>query len=108
MEQTGKADGSETKSDVNQKLYYHKLGTDQSEDIVVIEFKDPQLRIGASVSHCGKYMVVTGTKGCKNNLLYFAKLNEKDVLKKFELTEVVGEFVADFEVPKQFFIISFS
>jgi prolyl oligopeptidase len=45
MDQTGKADGSETKSNENQKLYYHQLGTDQSQDIVVVEFDDPQLRM---------------------------------------------------------------
>jgi prolyl oligopeptidase len=97
MDQTGKADGSETKSNENQKLYYHELGTDQSQDIVVVEFDDPQLRIGAHVSHCGRYLVITGTKGCKNNLLYFAQLGSGQITGKLKLTEVVTEFVADFE-----------
>lgn len=45
LQQTGKADGSETKSSENQKLYYHQLGTDQSKDVVVVEFDDPHFRM---------------------------------------------------------------
>ncbi|XP_063928517.1 prolyl endopeptidase isoform X2 [Zophobas morio] len=97
LDQTGKADGSETKSNENQKLYYHELGSDQSNDIVVVEFDDPQLRIGAHVSDCGNYLVISATKGCKNNLLYFAKLNTEKISGKLKLTEVVGEFTADYE-----------
>jgi hypothetical protein len=42
--------------------------------------------------------VITGTKGCKNNLLYFAQLGSGQITGKLKLTEVVTEFVADFEV----------
>nr|CAH7739619.1 unnamed protein product [Callosobruchus chinensis] len=74
LNQTGKADGSETTSSDNQKLYYHRLGSDQSEDIMTVEFEDTQLRIGATVSHC-----------------------DKKIEKKLQLTSVVTEFVADYE-----------
>lgn len=98
LNKQGKADGSETDSNENQKLYYHKLGTPQSEDVVAVEFEDPQLRIGASVSHCGKYLVLTPIKGCKNNLLYFAKLEEGgDIKGVLKLQEVVGELKADYQ-----------
>ncbi|XP_018578935.1 prolyl endopeptidase isoform X2 [Anoplophora glabripennis] len=98
LDQTGKADGSETKSNKNQKLYYHQLGTDQSKDIMAVEFDDEQLRMGAHVSHCGNYLIVTPIKGCKNNLLYFTKFQpDKTVTKKLELTPIVTEFNADYE-----------
>lgn len=45
LNQDGKVDGSETVSNEYQKLYYHHLGTDQSEDVVAVEFDDPQLRM---------------------------------------------------------------
>ncbi|CAH0562400.1 unnamed protein product [Brassicogethes aeneus] len=98
LDQIGKADGSETKSSENQKLYYHYLGTDQSKDVVVVEFEDPQLRMGAHVSDCGKYLMVTPIKGCKNNLLYYAKLeNNEKITKKLDLIPIVTEFQADYE-----------
>ncbi|KAJ8918765.1 hypothetical protein NQ315_015085 [Exocentrus adspersus] len=98
LEQMGKADGSETKSSENQKLYYHLLGTNQSSDIMVVEFADPQLRMGAHISHCGNYLIVTPIKGCKNNQLYFTKLQaDKRVDQKLVLTPVITEFDADYE-----------
>ncbi|KAF7267109.1 hypothetical protein GWI33_019606 [Rhynchophorus ferrugineus] len=98
LNQIGKADGSETTSSENQKLYYHILGTDQSEDIEVVEFEDKEIRIGASVSHCGTYLVLTPIKGCKNYLLYFAKIDpNQKITKKLELTPVVTKFEADYE-----------
>ncbi|KAG5873179.1 hypothetical protein JTB14_035232 [Gonioctena quinquepunctata] len=98
LHQTGKTDGSETKSSENQKLYYHKLGTNQSEDIMGVEFEDQQLRMGADVSDCGNYLVITPIKGCKNNLLYFSKFQTNGkITGKLKLTPIVTEFVADFE-----------
>lgn len=45
LQQEGKVDGSETVSNEYQKLYYHRLGTDQSKDVVVVEFDDPHYRM---------------------------------------------------------------
>ncbi|XP_072402029.1 prolyl endopeptidase isoform X1 [Diabrotica undecimpunctata] len=98
LHQTGKTDGSETKSSEYQKLYYHRLGTDQSKDVMAVEFDDHQLRMGAHVSHCGDYLIVTPIKGCKNNLLYFTKFNStRTVEGKLELTPIVTSFEADYE-----------
>lgn len=98
LEQQGKADGSETVSNEYQKLYYHRLGSDQSQDVIVAEFDDPEYRIHATVSDCGKYLVLTPVKGCKNNLIYFAHVDPaKPIEKKLDLHEVVSEFEADFE-----------
>ncbi|XP_022914975.2 prolyl endopeptidase-like isoform X1 [Onthophagus taurus] len=98
LDKEGKSDGSETDSNEKQKLYYHRLGTEQSDDVVVVQFEDPQLRIGAQVSNCGKYLIVTSIKGSKNNLLYFARLdNIEKISGLLDLHPVVTEFEADYE-----------
>lgn len=96
-EQEGKTDGSETTSNENQKLYYHRVGTSQKEDVLVIEFPDhPKWRIGASVSDCGQYLLVTPVQDCKDNLLYFARL-PADITGLITLTPIVDKLEAEFE-----------
>lgn len=71
--QEGKADGTETTSNVNQKLYYHRIGTKQSEDILVAEFPDhPRWHSSVTISDDGRYAVLSITEGCKpvNQLWY--------------------------------------
>lgn len=38
--QGGKTDGSETAMNENQKMYYHRVGEAQSQDVLVVEFLD--------------------------------------------------------------------
>jgi prolyl oligopeptidase len=55
-----------------QKLYYHRLGTEQSADVLVTENKaDKEWRFGASVSDDGRWLVigVFGKTGSRNGLL---------------------------------------
>ncbi|XP_052763088.1 prolyl endopeptidase-like [Mya arenaria] len=97
----GKADGTETTSNLHQKLYYHVLGTSQSEDILVAEFPDhPQWMIGAEVSDCGRYLVMAIRQGCDPvNRLYFTDLSLLiggiDGLVPF--VKVVDNFDAEYE-----------
>jgi prolyl oligopeptidase len=61
---TGKA-GSETDSNRNQKLCYHKLGAPESEDKVIME--DPvndKWMFGASVTDDGKYVIISTHESC--------------------------------------------
>ncbi|XP_013397961.1 prolyl endopeptidase isoform X3 [Lingula anatina] len=75
-EQEGKSDGTETTSNVNQKLYYHRLGTSQVEDVLCAEFPDhPKWMIGAEVTDCGRYLVMMISEGCHPvNRLYYVDL----------------------------------
>jgi hypothetical protein len=47
--------GTETASNLHQKLYYHRLGTDQQEDVLCYEAPDePKWMFGAEVTDDGK------------------------------------------------------
>jgi len=57
--QKGKTDGTETTGNKNQLLMFHRLGTNQADDIQVISFPDEPLWMSsASVSDCGKYIIL--------------------------------------------------
>ncbi|KAK6630387.1 hypothetical protein RUM44_005054 [Polyplax serrata] len=96
----GMIDDLETVNDEHQKLYYHRLGTPQSEDVLVLEFPDePKFRISTDISDCGRYLIVYLQKGCRDNLVYycdFEKINYK-INGKLPITEIVGRLEADYE-----------
>ncbi|KAK6474583.1 prolyl endopeptidase-like isoform X2 [Huso huso] len=74
--QEGKADGTETTTNLHQKLYYHVIGTDQSQDILVAEFPDnPKWQSTAEVSDDGRYVLLNIREGCKRvNRLWYCDL----------------------------------
>ncbi|KAG5346645.1 PPCE endopeptidase, partial [Acromyrmex charruanus] len=80
-DQQGKTDGSETLGNENQKLCYHVVGTSQSDDVVAVEFpEEPLWRIGAQVSDCGNWLIVTPRKDCRDNL-YVTNIDSKAVFR---------------------------
>jgi len=99
--QDDKVSGTDTASHEHQKLYYHLVGSQQQDDVLCVEFPEqPKWMIGASVSDCGRYLFVTPSQDCKYNLLYFCDLQEQakeGVKSKFSLTQIVGEFEADYD-----------
>jgi prolyl oligopeptidase len=51
----------------NQKVYYHRLGTPQSEDAVVYyDASQPEWNHGAEVTEDGRYLIITTTQGTAN------------------------------------------
>ncbi|HUM01515.1 MAG TPA: prolyl oligopeptidase family serine peptidase [Thermoanaerobaculia bacterium] len=85
----------------NQKLFYHRLGTPQAEDLLVYERPDdPELGFGPTVSDDGRYLVVGVWKGTDTrNRIYvrdltrggggFVKLFD-DFDAKYEVVDNVG------------------
>ena len=69
-----------TNLNYNQKIYYHKLGTPQSEDVLVYErADDKEMSVGGSVSEDGKYLIVYVSKGTSpKNMIYFKDLSKAD------------------------------
>ena len=57
------------------------------------------VRSAGEVSDCGRYLIVTPVKDCRDNLLFFADLSKTpDIAGKLQLTQIVHEFEADYEV----------
>ncbi|XP_068158713.1 prolyl endopeptidase [Drosophila tropicalis] len=96
--QGGNIDGSETKQNKNQKLYYHRIGECQDKDTLVVEFpQEPAWRISPEVSDCGKYLILLIQVTVRDNLIYYADLDlETDITSKLEIKPIVREFDADY------------
>ena len=76
----------------NQKVYYHKLGTKQEEDILIYENKeDPLQRFGAWVPDDEKYIILNVSKGTSGNMLLIRSLDKL----VDEFTTVVDNFETD-------------
>ncbi|BAU14841.1 prolyl oligopeptidase [Leptolyngbya sp. NIES-3755] len=69
-------------ADINHfhKLYYHRLGTDQSEDRLVFELPDQkEALLGGSVTEDGNYLVIYVRFGsAPKNLIYYKDLTTPD------------------------------
>ncbi|XP_076438175.1 prolyl endopeptidase-like [Babylonia areolata] len=99
-ETEGKSDGTETTSNLHHKLYYHRLGTDQSEDILAAEMPEhPRWMIGAELSDCGRYLILSAREGCDPvNSLYYTDLHalENGITGKLPYVKVVDNFEAEY------------
>ncbi len=88
--------GEELKQKVEfQKLYYHKLGTPQSEDKLVMEDKqNPKYGFGAGVTDDERFLIISVSQGtAPENLLYYKDLNSD-----MPITPVFTKFEADYSV----------
>jgi len=71
--------GNTTFSDLaNQKIYYHRLGTAQTEDRLVYEDQaNPKRGWGGSVTDDGRYLIIYGSEGTDpRNRLYYLDLKD--------------------------------
>lgn len=73
-----------------QKLYYHRLGTDQSQDELVYERKDHKdWGFGGSVTEDGRYLIISVWKGtARKNLVFYKDLTQDNS----KIVELIGEF----------------
>ncbi|MBW8331911.1 MAG: prolyl oligopeptidase family serine peptidase [Prolixibacteraceae bacterium] len=72
--------GSElSKANEFQKVYYHKLGTEQSADQLIVSDQDnPKLMFGASVTDDKRFLLVSKSKGTSGNALEIKDLSKKN------------------------------
>ncbi|MCA1576539.1 MAG: prolyl oligopeptidase family serine peptidase [Acidobacteria bacterium] len=82
-----------------QKVYYHKLGTAQTEDVLVYERPDQKdWLFGGSVTEDGNYLIVTIYQGTDTkNRVYYKDLKAKDapVVKLLDGFDAAYTFVAN-------------
>ncbi len=77
-----------------QKLFYHRLGTSQAEDILVYERPDEkEWEFGGYVTDDGRYLVISVWKGTeRNNLVFYKDLQDEDS----SVTELIRVFDAGY------------
>ncbi|TRY84476.1 hypothetical protein DNTS_035828 [Danionella cerebrum] len=100
-EQEGKSDGTETSCNLHQKLFYHLLGTPQSQDVLCAEFPDePKWMSGAEVSDDGRYVLLSIREGCDPvNRLWYCDLNgaPQGITGLLPWVKLIDNFDAEYE-----------
>jgi len=78
-----------------QKVYYHRLGTDQRQDRLVYQRPDQkEWGFDAQVTDDGHYLIITVTKGTDpRNLLFYKDLTQPDA----PIVELIRNFEAEYE-----------
>lgn len=78
-----------------QKLYFHRMGTEQSQDVLVYERKDkPKWGIGGSVTDDGRYLVITLSEGTdQKNRVFYMDLAEPGAA----VVELLSDFDASYD-----------
>jgi prolyl oligopeptidase len=77
-----------------QKLFFHRLGTPQSEDRLIYERRDQkEWGFGGSVTDDGRYLIISVWRGTDpKNLVFYRDLAQPDA----PVVELIREFEADF------------
>ncbi len=77
------------------KVYFHKIGDDQSKDVLVYEDRNNPLRnFGAGVTDDERFLIITGSESTSGNNLLVKDLNDP----KSEFKTIVSNFENDFNV----------
>jgi len=73
----------------NNKIYYHKVGTPQSEDKLVYEEPDnPQRGFSAQITEDDEYMIIYTSESSSGNGLYFKKTGQPNS----EMVKLINDF----------------
>ncbi|CCW63207.1 unnamed protein product [Phytomonas sp. EM1] len=92
--------GAETNASDNAFVCFHKIGTQQEEDVVILKVPEhPLWNLSAQVSDCQLYLIVCITDGCEpRNLIWIAPLpsSVEGLSKLLKFQKVINEFVAEY------------
>jgi prolyl oligopeptidase len=77
-----------------QKLYYHRLGTTQTEDVLIYKRDDQkEWGFGATVSEDGNYAIITVWRGTEDKkLVFYMRLPGGSLPEKPEVVELISDF----------------
>uniref|UniRef100_A0A183BKL7 Prolyl endopeptidase n=1 Tax=Globodera pallida TaxID=36090 RepID=A0A183BKL7_GLOPA len=93
---------SSTKKHEFHSIYFHKMGTDSKEDILVAQSREnPDKMLGAEVSDDGRFLFVTVRNGCdpKNQLFYYdLSFAGYKITEKIELLPLFDKCDAEYEI----------
>ncbi len=79
----------------NSKIYYHQVGTKQSEDKLIYEDSaNPDVGFSAGVTESKKYLIISASESTSGNALYVKNLENPQMPVK----KIVEEFDDDFQV----------
>lgn len=93
--------GTETTHDQDATVYYHKIGTPQSEDILVIkDAEHPTWMWEVSVSELdGRYLYLSIVRDtARKNLLWISDLQENEIGQNMIWEKLIDEFDAEYRV----------
>lgn len=86
--------GTETDSDVNAMLYYHRVGTPQSDDVLIHRNADePTWMFGCGSTDDGRFLTMhTSRDTGRSNLLWIADLQETQIGPDMKWHKVINEW----------------
>ena len=92
------AAGTEVDLNTGHSVYYHRLGTDYCEDVLVHRDEDnPNHLHGCGVSECGKYAVLSTSSSCDpTNMVAIARIDGWDGVTPLCFHPLVPDFRASF------------
>ncbi|KAI0052627.1 prolyl oligopeptidase [Auriscalpium vulgare] len=93
--------GTETEGDKNAELYYHKIGTNQSEDTLIMKNPDePEWMWGASLPELdGQWLTLSISRDtARKNLLWVADLSQETIGPNINWIKLVTDFTAEYYV----------
>ncbi|CAJ0643000.1 10713_t:CDS:10 [Entrophospora sp. SA101] len=97
-DRSGDDKGTETDKNLNSMLYYHKLGTKQSEDILIYKDpKNPEHMFTAEISSDGRYVLIYVAKDCEPvNKLWLVDLEKTngEIKNNIEIVKFIDSFEA--------------
>ncbi|GJJ75412.1 prolyl oligopeptidase [Entomortierella parvispora] len=91
---------TDTASDIHHRLCYHRIGTPQSEDVLVhLNTDNPVYKHNAGISDDGKYLLMSITRSCDPaKMLYIGDLEIAGnvITQGYEWIKLVDSFEADY------------